>query len=138
MAQMAAFGERYFAPGDLKISLNFAAVKGAPLNPERVADVFSPEKFVVKLTPVNPTRSSIDAGIGGIIDPVKPDDCVRLVEQFQKFGFETILSIGDLAENQIGSNCGMYVSGCSEHSSRNEKISPSTDEAFLKNGLMVT
>ncbi len=138
MAQMAAFGERYFEPGDLKISLNFAAVKGAPLDPERVADVFSPEKFLIKLTPVNPTRSSIDAGISGIIDPVNPDNGVRLVEQFQKFGFETILSIGDLAENQIGSNCGMYVSGCNEHSSRNEKISPSTDDAVLKNGLMVT
>ena len=133
MAQMSAFGERYFEPGDLKISLNFAAVKGAPLDPERVAEVFSPEKFLVKLTPVNPTRSSIDAGIGGIIDPDNPDDGVRLVEQFQRYGFETILSIGDLAENRIGSNCGMYVSGVSERSPRNEENHTPRMESLRKN-----
>ena len=33
----------------------------------------------------------------------------RLVESFEACGFRTILSIGELAENAIGSNCGMYV-----------------------------
>jgi len=34
-----------------------------------------------------------------------------LVERFEGLGYETILSIGEVRENAIGSNCGMYVTG---------------------------
>ncbi|GAH48580.1 unnamed protein product, partial [marine sediment metagenome] len=33
----------------------------------------------------------------------------ELVGRFKEWGFEVILSIGEMEENRIGSNCGQYV-----------------------------
>ena len=107
--EMSRWGEKFFRSGDRKISLNFAAVKGYPVDPAVIADHFSPEYFMIKLTPVNPTRSSRNHGLTGIIDPDFPETADELVSGFQNAGFDTILSIGETRENRIGSNCGMYV-----------------------------
>ena len=106
---MAAYGERFFAPGDRKITLNFAPARGLPLEPERLQAHFSPERFLVKLTPINPTRTAARAGLTGLIDPEDPAACHQITERFRAAGYDTLLSIGELRENAIGSNCGMYV-----------------------------
>ena len=108
-AEMSRWGEDFFDSGDRKISLNFAAVKGYPVNPVVIADQFSPDYFIIKLTPVNPTVSSLENGLVGIIDPDDMETAVELVDGFKNAGFDTILSIGETRENRIGSNCGMYV-----------------------------
>ncbi len=108
--EMSDWGEEFFAPGDRKIALNFAPVQGYPLDPGVVSSLFSPDIFLVKLTPVNPTRSATSRSIRGIIDPLLPDKNTCIVNSFRSEGFETILSIGELRENRIGSNCGMFVS----------------------------
>lgn len=109
LEQMAAYGDRLFEPGDRKITLNFAAAVGLPLEPATLRPLFDPNTFLIKLTPINPTVSSIEAGLVGRVDPRDPEGNRRLVEQFTAAGYETILSIGELEENRIGSNCGMYV-----------------------------
>ena len=38
------------------------------------------------------------------------DGAKKLARSIEKFGFETIISIGELEENRIGSNCGQYIS----------------------------
>ncbi|MBD3871329.1 MAG: hypothetical protein IFK91_00230 [Acidobacteria bacterium] len=35
--------------------------------------------------------------------------CEAVAERFRDVGYETIVNIGELEENAIGSNCGMYV-----------------------------
>lgn len=109
LAQIAAFGDRFHEPGDRKLTLNFAPRPRTPLEPERLAELFSPERFLVKLTPINPTAAATRAGISGLIDPDDEAGCRAIAERFEALGFETILSIGALRENEIGSNCGMYV-----------------------------
>jgi 23S rRNA (adenine2503-C2)-methyltransferase len=109
LARMAAFGDRFFEPGDRRITLNFAPAVGFPLDPEVLAPVFSPERFMVKLTPINPTFAARHAGLTGAIDPSDPGACEAIVGRFERLGYETVLSIGELEENEIGSNCGMYV-----------------------------
>jgi 23S rRNA (adenine2503-C2)-methyltransferase len=109
LEQMASYGNRFFAPGDRKVTLNFAPVRGIPLNPEKLAGLFSPERFAIKLTPINPTKASIRSGLVGLIDPEDETVCRTVVAQFEELGYDTILSIGDLRENTIGSNCGMYI-----------------------------
>lgn len=118
-AEMSKWGEEFFNSGDRKISLNFAAVRGYPVEPAVIADHFSPECFMIKLTPVNPTHSSMNRGLFGVIDPDNPGTADELVNGFRDAGFDTILSIGETRENRIGSNCGMYVGRLS--SSRKEK-----------------
>jgi 23S rRNA (adenine2503-C2)-methyltransferase len=109
LREISAFGDRFFSPGDRKVALNFAPAKGFPLDPAVLSPLFSRDRFIVKLTPINPTVSARGAGLEGLVDPERPDACQALVERFRAEGFETILNIGDLEENHIGSNCGMYV-----------------------------
>lgn len=107
--KMSDWGSEFYCTGDRKITLNFAPVEGFPVEASVIADIFSSEHFMIKLTPVNPTRSSRHKGIDGMIDPDDPGSADCLVRQFRSAGFDTILSIGETRENQIGSNCGMYV-----------------------------
>jgi hypothetical protein len=44
------------------------------------------------------------------IDPATPQSAALLVDAFRDQGFDVILNIGEPAENQIGSNCGRFVS----------------------------
>lgn len=106
---MSDWGNEFYSSGDRKIALNFAPVEGFPVEPSVIADIFSPEHFMIKLTPVNPTRSSRRKEMSGTIDPDDPGSADYLVSEFRSTGFDTILSIGETRENQIGSNCGMYV-----------------------------
>ncbi|MCD4846569.1 MAG: radical SAM protein [Candidatus Aegiribacteria sp.] len=107
--KMSDWGSRFYSQGDRKIALNFAPVEGFPVEPSVIADIFSPEHFMIKLTPVNPTRSSRHKEMSGTIDPDDPGSADYLVSEFRSAGFDVILSIGETRENQIGSNCGMYV-----------------------------
>ena len=109
LSEMAAYGDRFFAPGDRKITLNFAAAKGLPLVPEELAPLFSPDNFLIKLTPINPTLAARRSGIQGLLDPGDDETCQTVTDRFRALGYDTILSIGELKENEIGSNCGMYV-----------------------------
>ncbi len=108
-AEIASYGRRFYAKGDRKITLNFAAARGMPLDPVQLANWFCPEVFAVKLTPINPTFAALRSGIAGFIDPDDVPACERTAELFRRAGFETILSIGEPDENRIGSNCGMCV-----------------------------
>ncbi|MBN2797583.1 MAG: radical SAM protein [Deltaproteobacteria bacterium] len=108
-AEMAAYGESFRGPGDRLVTLNFAAAADSPLDPSALLEHFDPEHFLVKLTPINPTRR---AGERGLVSAIDPEDHARnaaLVEGFERAGYRTILSIGELDENRIGSNCGMYL-----------------------------
>lgn len=114
--EIAAYSERFFSPGDRKITLNFAPAKEVPLEPKALASFFSPERFLIKLTPINPTLSASISGFTSLVSYDTNDKNNRqVVEKFQKAGYDVILSIGELEENVIGSNCGMFVSKCIEN-----------------------
>ena len=98
LSELAALGERFFAPA-----------VGLPLDPDALVPLFDPARFAVKLTPINPTRAAQSSGLRGAVDPVDRGRRGEIVEAFERRGYEVILSIGDLRENAIGSNCGMYV-----------------------------
>ena len=108
-AGMGEYGRMFSRPGDRKVTLNFAPVEGFPLEPGSLRKHFTPEKFLIKLTPVNPTFSSALSGLRGLIDPEDEEGARAVADRFRVQGYETILSIGDLRENDIGSNCGMYL-----------------------------
>lgn len=104
---IAAYGERWFRPGDRKITLNFALARHVPFDPLNLP--FSPERFLLKITPVNPTRNSLEHCIESAVDVSGEGTNEWILERCAKAGYETILSIGELKENEIGSNCGMYL-----------------------------
>lgn len=109
MEEIAEFGREWFEPGDRKVTLNFALAEGYPLDPKGVRSIFDPQYFLIKLTPVNPTNRAEENELRTVIDPEDPASGEGVVKAFEEQGFEVILSIGELEENQIGSNCGMYL-----------------------------
>ncbi len=105
--RIAAYGESFVEPGDRKVALNFALAERMPVDTEVLRRHFSPEHFVIKLTPVNPT---LRARRSGIVSHIRPDEeRYDIVDSLKGAGYEVIVSIGELEENHIGSNCGQYV-----------------------------
>jgi 23S rRNA (adenine2503-C2)-methyltransferase len=114
--EIAQYGNAFFRPGDRKITLNFAWAKGMTLNPEILLRYFSPRLFLIKITPVNPTYRSEENKISS---QFHSEEDHPVIECLRQSGYDTILSIGELEENQIGSNCGQYVQ---THKQAREKI----------------
>jgi len=109
MEKIATFGEEWFEPGDRKVTLNFALAEDSPVDVNVIKDIFSPVHFLIKLTPINPTNCAEKNDLQTAIDPDDPDSASKIVQAFEAQGFEVILSIGEVEENRIGSNCGMYL-----------------------------
>jgi 23S rRNA (adenine2503-C2)-methyltransferase len=110
LAQIAAVGERFYRPRFRKVALNFAVMEGVPIDPGRIAERFDPQRFAIKLTPLNPTRAGQQHELRSLIDIEASEAVAPLVEAFSGFGFDVVLSIGNWGENAIGSNCGQLVS----------------------------
>jgi 23S rRNA (adenine2503-C2)-methyltransferase len=104
---IAAYGERFFLEGGRKITLNFALAEGMPLDAAALFRHFDPAKFLVKLTPVNPTCEAERSGVKSSIIPGA--DPERVTSPLRDAGYEVIVSIGELEENHIGSNCGQFI-----------------------------
>ncbi len=108
-AQMAAYGERFQRAGDRKITLNFALAEGLPADPSVLLRYFDPARYLVKLTPVNPTVRAAQNGLATHIDPYHPESGQAVAQAMAAAGYDVIVSIGEVEENEIGSNCGQYV-----------------------------
>ncbi len=108
-AKMAAFGERFYEEGDRKITLNFALAQGQPVDPEVLIMYFSPDIFLIKITPLNPTYKAVENNLETYIDPHEDISQNTLVKALEEAGYQVIVSIGETEENLIGSNCGQYL-----------------------------
>ncbi|ADD09096.1 hypothetical protein [Candidatus Aciduliprofundum boonei] len=109
--RISDYGRKFYDEGSLKITLNFALAKENEADPEIIMNFFSPEYFLIKITPGNPTVSAKINHISNDIDlrnglPVKHR---KFVDTLKRMGYDVIISIGDTKENLIGSNCGMFI-----------------------------
>jgi 23S rRNA (adenine2503-C2)-methyltransferase len=105
---MARYGEKFYSEGGKKITLNFAVSKDTIIDEKVLVKYFSPEIFLVKLTPVNPTFKARKNRIESGFHSEGPATDV-LNDRLRGAGYETIISIGEMEENQIGSNCGQFI-----------------------------
>ena len=105
--EMAEYGQSFYAEGERKITLNFALERNSIVDPDVLLKYFDPNYFLIKITPINPTYKATENKIPYYRLPEKEQ--IPLIQELEKAGYETILSIGELEENHIGSNCGQYV-----------------------------
>jgi len=114
MTDIARFGETWWRPGDRKITLNFALAEGVPFDTRLLAGLFDSDRFLVKVTPLNPTLSVRERGLRSVLTFSKPEGAPpflqEAVRKLESEGFEVILSVGSAQEIEIGSNCGQLVS----------------------------
>jgi len=108
-AQIGEYGERFYSPGDRKLTLNFALAHGMPVDPAVLLTYFDPQKFLIKITPLNPTYRARENDLVSYIDPLSAVEKYEIVQALQESGYQVILSIGETEENLIGSNCGQYL-----------------------------
>ena len=107
--KIAAFGDRFYQPGDRKITLNFALAKQSPIQSDILLDYFDPDRYLIKITPLNPTYQAESSGLKSYINPDNDKENYPIFDELREAGYQVILSIGDKEENRIGSNCGQYV-----------------------------
>ena len=108
-AYLKEYIRQFHEDGTRKVALNFALMDGIPVEPEVIAKHFDPTSTCVKITPLNPTIRSGETGLDTALPPHAPEEAEALCERLGSLGFDVILSIGDVRENEIGSNCGMAV-----------------------------
>ena len=106
MERLGKYTSEWWQEGDRKVSLNFALAKEIPVDPKVIAKYFDPKSALIKVTPINPTLRSVEQGVETVIAPEDQDAAFNLINEFERLGFEVIVSIGDSRENEIGSNCG--------------------------------
>jgi 23S rRNA (adenine2503-C2)-methyltransferase len=109
LEEIRAYGDRFFTPGDRKITLNFALAQESLFDVQALIKTFSPERFMFKITPLNPTYNVRRSGLRSYIDAEKPEKQYEALNTLQSYGFDVLVSIGENEENLIGSNCGQYV-----------------------------
>ncbi len=107
--KIAGYGTRFYSAGDRKITLNFALSEGSPLEAGLLKNYFDPDKFLIKITPVNPTVNSLYNNITNAVNGKEAAENIRGVNDLRNEGYEVIVSIGEPEENKIGSNCGQYL-----------------------------
>ncbi|MCL5260394.1 MAG: radical SAM protein [Gammaproteobacteria bacterium] len=109
-AEIAEYGQKFYCKSDKKIALNFALAKEYPFDVNIMQKYFDPNIFLIKITPVNPTlKASANNLTSYFTKGESNEDKNELIKSLKKAGCEVILSIGELAENKIGSNCGQYL-----------------------------
>ncbi len=108
-AKLAEYGDTFYAAGDRKITLNFALAEGSPVEAKILLEFFNPEKYLIKITPLNPTYKAENEKLKSFIDPNKNGEGYSLISKLEDAGYQTIVSVGETEENLIGSNCGQYI-----------------------------
>jgi 23S rRNA (adenine2503-C2)-methyltransferase len=109
LGKISRYGERFYEAGDRKITLNAALVDGMPLDADVLLGHFDPAVFLIKITPVNPTYQARKHRLSSYILPPDDDHRFEIVSRLRDAGFTVLVSIGEIEENLIGSNCGQYV-----------------------------
>jgi 23S rRNA (adenine2503-C2)-methyltransferase len=107
--KISDYGEVFFEEGRRKITLNFALGRDTPVDPSMLLGYFNPEKFLIKITPINPTYKAVKNKISSFVDSKNNERIEGLINELKNAGYEVIKSIGILEENNIGSNCGQYL-----------------------------
>lgn len=105
LKKISEYGEK-FHMGGRKVSLNFAMALENELDPEVISTIFSPDIFMIKMTPVNPTEQAIRNDL--VREDLVEED-LHQIQELRELGFDVVLSVGDPRENQVGSNCGQLA-----------------------------
>ena len=107
LEKISEFGGEFYREGERKITLNFALAEGISVVPAVLTKYFDPEIFFIKLTPVNPTARAVH---NSIVSRIVPDiEDYPIIGALEDCGYDVLLSIGELEENHIGSNCGQHI-----------------------------
>lgn len=108
LAEIAGIGKDLEMPKGRKITLNFA-VADYEVNAEKLRDLFNPEKFLVKLTPMHKTHTAIENGIETSGDYTTMYPYRHIEEDLKKAGFDVLVFIASEYEDLGRITCGNAI-----------------------------
>lgn len=95
-------------PVGRKITLNFI-VADYIIDCDKLAKLFSPELYIIKLTPMHKTITAIKNNVKTKGDYTTPIPYKELEERFKKCGFETLVFIASRDEDEGRITCGNAI-----------------------------
>lgn len=114
------YAQKFYTVGKRKVVLNFALPLGATMDYKIIERYFSPKYCIVKLTPLNPTKNAISSNFNISEDCEKIHSFLKFhADNLLKIGFQSIISIGDMRENTVLSNCGQIANIILMNSAKN-------------------
>ena len=105
--QIRDYGDIFHREGEKKITLNFSVSETSILDSRKIIKLFNREKFLIKITPVNPTFHSKKNNIYSY--DCNSFDSHPFIKSLREADFDVIISVGEPEENNIGSNCGQHI-----------------------------
>ncbi len=107
LEQVADYGGEFYI-GGRKVTLNFALHPDNEIDVDKLRRIFPPNTFAIKITPLNPTNM---AEKNKLVNVFTEDDThlYPVIAEMRNSGYDVHLSIGDLKENEIKSNCGQVL-----------------------------
>jgi 23S rRNA (adenine2503-C2)-methyltransferase len=106
--EISTIGKWLDVPKGRKITLNFA-VADYEIDAVKLKSLFSPDKFICKLTPMHKTTVALENGISTIGDYTTPYPYLHHAEALRKVGFEVLTFIGSTEEDLGRITCGNAI-----------------------------
>lgn len=108
LEEISEIGKELQFPKGRKITLNFA-VADYEINARRLRELFSPDKFLVKLTPMHKTHRALENGIetGGDYTSMYP--YLHIEKELKDEGFDVIVFIASEYEDLGRITCGNAI-----------------------------
>ena len=109
LEEIAKIGEMLDMPKGRKYALNFALGDNFEINAEKLRDLFNPNKFMVKITPIHITRTCKENGIetkNGYFDYTPYRD---IENELKQVGFDVLVFIPSIEEDISRITCGNAI-----------------------------
>lgn len=108
LREISEIGKWLDFPKGRKITLNFAVAE-YEINAEKLRDLFDPDKFVVKLTPMHKTHRALENGIETIGDYTTMYPYRHYEDELKKVGFDVLVFIASEYEDLGRITCGNAI-----------------------------
>lgn len=102
------------SPTSRKYCLNFALASGYEVNAEKLRDLFDPEKFMVKITPIHNNNATKQNGIETIDGYHSYLPYKKAEEDLKRVGFDVLVFVPSMDEEHGLVTCGNAILGDSK------------------------
>lgn len=108
LEEISKIGKNLDFPKGRKITLNFA-IANYEINAEKLRDLFDPDKFIIKLTPMHKTHMAIENDIKTYGDYTSYYPYQKIEEELKKVGFDVLVFIASEYEDLGRITCGNAI-----------------------------
>lgn len=109
LEEISKIGEMLDEPIGRKYALNFAIGDGFEIDEIKLRDLFNPNKFMIKITPIHLTQACIENGIETTNGYFSYDPYRDVEERLKKVGFDVLVFIPSVEEDTSMITCGNAI-----------------------------